>query len=478
MNLIDAMEDPALFGRFFKPQPDGTDTWARWKALGACLMGVAVPDEMQEVVRHHTGRTDLPVIGKPFTEAALICGRRSGKSRMLATTAVHLAICRDYALYLAPGELATIAIIASDRRQARTIFRYVDALLRETPMLKPLIVESTAETITLSNRVQIEIATNNFRVTRGYTFAAVLLDEVAFFRDADSGSVNPDEELYRALRPGMLTIPGAVLLSASSPYRKKGILWNLHKRHFGVDGSRVLVWQASSSEMNSTLEAGLIAEAYDDDPAAASAEYGGLFREDLADFVDRQALENCVMRGVQEIPPVAGVRYKAFCDMSGGGADSMCLAVSHLENGVGILDLCREIRGPASPEGAVAEFSELLRSYNLRHVTGDKYAGLWPSERFHAHGIMYEPSTLSKSEIYQNLLPLLLSGGKVTLLDQKTLITQFANLERRTARGGRDSIDHPSGAGQHDDCSNATAGALLSIAGKPSNAEMWVRLAS
>jgi len=56
MNLIDAMEDPALFGRFFKPQPDGTDTWARWKALGACLMGVAVPDEMQEVLCQEDAR--------------------------------------------------------------------------------------------------------------------------------------------------------------------------------------------------------------------------------------------------------------------------------------------------------------------------------------------------------------------------------------------------------------------------------------
>jgi hypothetical protein len=36
---------------------------------------------------------------------------------------------------------------------------------------------------------------------------------------------------------------------------------------------------------------------------------------------------------------------------------------------------------------------------------------------------------------------------------------QFHGLERRTARGGRDSIDH--GPGQHDDVCNAVAGVLL-----------------
>src|SRR5262249_4903704 len=36
------------------------------------------------------------------------------------------------------------------------------------------------------------------------------------------------------------------------------------------------------------------------------------------------------------------------------------------------------------------------------------------------------------------------------------LLTQLVGLERRTARGGRDSIDHPPGA--HDDLANAVAG--------------------
>jgi hypothetical protein len=51
----------------------------------------------------------------------------------------------------------------------------------------------------------------------------------------------------------------------------------------------------------------------------------------------------------------------------------------------------------------------------------------------------------------------------VQLLDNQRLIGQLLGLERRTIRGGRDSIDHVPGA--NDDVINAAAGALLKCIG-------------
>jgi hypothetical protein len=93
-------------------------------------------------------------------------------------------------------------------------------------------------------------------------------------------------------------------------------------------------------------------------------------------------------------------------------------------------------------------------------VIGDRYGGEWPRERFRAHGIACELSDRPKGEIYRDTL-LLLNSGKVELLDIQRLASQFCGLERRTARGGRDSIDH--GPGAHDDVANAVAGALLAV---------------
>jgi hypothetical protein len=51
------------------------------------------------------------------------------------------------------------------------------------------------------------------------------------------------------------------------------------------------------------------------------------------------------------------------------------------------------------------------------------------------------------------------------LLPLQRLISQLCGLERRTSRGGRDSIDHAPAA--HDDVANAVAGALLLVGSRP-----------
>jgi hypothetical protein len=59
--------------------------------------------------------------------------------------------------------------------------------------------------------------------------------------------------------------------------------------------------------------------------------------------------------------------------------------------------------------------------------------------------------------LYLNLLPAI-NSGLVDLLDNDRLVAQLCALERRTARSGKDRIDHPPGG--HDDLANAVAGAI------------------
>ncbi len=109
----------------------------------------------------------------------------------------------------------------------------------------------------------------------------------------------------------------------------------------------------------------------------------------------------------------------------------------------------------------MSEFCELLKTYRVSEVRGDKYAGEWPRERFSTHGVVYKPSEQVKSEIYLSALPLL-NSGRCELLDHPRLISQLLNLERKTSRGGRDSVDH--GPNQHDDIANSALGALRLVA--------------
>jgi hypothetical protein len=245
------------------------------------------------------------------------------------------------------------------------------------------------------------------------------------------------------------------------------VLWDTHRRHFGAAGDPlILVAQGSSRSFNPSLPQSVVDRAMERDAASAGAEFLAQFRTDVESFVAREVIEAVTVPGRHELPPTRGIGYAAFVDPSGGSSDSMTLAVSHRDkDGRAILDAVRERRPPFSPDDVVFEFSGLLKAYGIRKVTGDRYGGEWPRERFRVHGIEYAPSEKSKSDIYRDLLPLL-NSRKTELLDLPRLASQLTGLERRTARSGRDSIDHAPGS--HDDIANSVAGALLlAIAAPP-----------
>ena len=404
-----------------------------------------------------TGRRTWPTVSA--RELWCIVGRRGGKSRIAALFAVDLACFRDYHSILAPGERGLVMLLAADRRQARVLMGYISAFLDQAAPLKAMIASQTKESIDLTNGITIEIHTSSYRAVRGYTVVAAVLDELAFWPTDDSA--NPDTEILNALRPAMATVPGALLLSISSPYARRGELWRAHEAHYGKDGDPVLVWQAPTLTMHPTLDPKVVADAYADDPAVAAAEYGAEFRSDLERIFTREILTDATILGLAEAPPVDGVTYAAFVDPSGGSADAFTLAIAHPgPNAKAQLDLVRERRPPFSPAEVVREFAGLLARYHVTQVTGDRYGGEWVAEAFAKHDIDYKPSPRTKSQIYAELLPRL-NAGKVQLLEHPRLLSQLANLERRTARGGRDSIDHPRGA--HDDLANSAAGALLTV---------------
>ena len=446
MNIIQATNDPKLFADQF-----GGDSWQYWRVLLAGFFGLKLTKAERKQFEHLTKRTAPK---QAFNELWLCVGRRGGKSNISALLAVYEAFFNDYSDKLAAGEVATVFVIAADRKQARSVMRYIRGLIEATPLLQSMVVKDSQESIELSNRCVIEIMTAGFKGIRGYSVACAILDEVAFWAD---GGANPDKEILAAIRPSLATLNGKII-ALSSPYARKGVLWENYKRYFGKEQSkRVLVAQAPSLLMNSLLPAHVVEQAYQDDPASAKAEYGAEFRTDVETFVNREVVDALVFPGRYELPFLSDNKYFAFVDPSGGSKDAFTLSIAHKEKNVVILDAIRAITPPFSPEQVVDDFCALLESYGIRTVTGDRYAGEWPREQFYKRGVVYLPSKKSKSELYRDLLPLL-NSGNVELLDNEKMINELVSLERRTARGGRDSIDHPPSG--HDDRINAVAGAL------------------
>jgi hypothetical protein len=462
LSVVDAMNDPRLLGDHFKGS-----SWNRWKATLKAAYAEKLTDDELALFKEVAER-DPP--SQPVKEIWIIAGRRAGKDSIASAIATTIAL-RDFRRWLRPGERATILCLAVDRSQAQIVNRYVRANFR-VPLLAPLVTKDNEFGLELNNQNEVIIGSNSYRSPRGRTFAGVIFDEVALWRD--EASANPDKEVYNAVVPGLITLPGALLIGITTPYRRSGLAFDKWRKSYATNDPDVLVVQGASRTFNPNIPQRIIDEALANDPEGASAEYLGQWRNDLSDFIDREVVESVVVQGRYELLPAHGVTYAAFVDPSGGSSDSFTLAIAHRDlNGCAVLDAVRERKPPFAPSSVVEEYAALLHLYRINSVVGDRYAGEWPREQFRIHGIDYQPSVRTKNDIYRDALPLL-NSKSVELLDNPRLVSQLCSLERRTSRGGKDSIDHPAGA--HDDLCNAAMGALVTVGGEMSALELWTQL--
>jgi hypothetical protein len=450
-SMRQALADPLLLGSILSGP-----SWDRWRTMLIAVMGEALTDAERSIFAQFTGRDREP--GQRVEEAAFIIGRRGGKDRAMSVLVTYLAACCEYRDVLAPGERGLVLCLSADQRQGRITLDHIAANFEQSPILGQLVTNRTADTIELSNRVTVEVRAASYRRLRGITAVGIVASEVAFWMD-DEFSANPADEILAAVRPALSTT-GGPLLMISTCYRKAGVLWETYDKHFGAKGSpSILVAKGTTRDFNPNFPQATIDAALERDPILNGAEYLSEWRSDLEAFVSREVVRNCVDAGTYERPPVERTRYYSFTDPAGGsGTDSMTLAIAHRgASGMVVLDALREWRPPFSPTDVIKEATHLLRSYRCQKTEGDHWGGEWARQPFRDGGVNYAVTEQPKSSLYVNFLPLL-NAGQVRLLDHQRLVGQLCALERRTSRGGRDSIDHPQGG--HDDIANAVAGVV------------------
>lgn len=426
----------------------------------------------EEIFTACTGRKVWPAVRSKIV--SIIVGRRGGKSYITAIIGIYLAT-RSYRLKL--GTKGMVMILARDREQAGVIRGYILAFLRVLDELREQFADDpTQKLIELKNGITIEVRAAGEAGTRGYTVVAALADEIAFW-PTDPESAKQDKKVMRALRPAMLGVKNAMIVMLSSPYARRGELWESYRKAYGKDDqSRYLVWQADTLSMRPSDDPDLLGEIrdeYADDPESAKAEYGAQFRTDLENIYSRTALEACAVPGLVERPYKSGVRYRAFVDPSGGSSDSYVLAIGHEEertiNGekvnIPVLDKVKEWVPKFDPEAVSLEVVQICKDYKISQVTGDAYGGEWPRDPLKKRGVNYVLSEKSRSELYIDFLPVV-NSARCELFDldhHRKALNQFTNLERRVGRTGRDSVDHPPGG--HDDVANAVAGVMVGCKG-------------
>ena len=364
VSMREALSDPDLLGKAL-----AGDSWLAWRTLLIAMLGEALTVDERAIFASLTGREREPL--EPCEEFWGVIGRRGGKSRAMAVLAAYLGGLCDHTDKLALGEVGMIPVLAATQKQAAVVFAYVDALFETIPLLAELVASRTADTLNLTNQVSVEVRPASFRTVRSMTAVAAVGDEAAFWRSDDSA--NPDTEILNALRPALATT-GGPLIVISSPFARRGEVYATWKRHYGPAGDPlILVAHAPSRTMNPSLAQKVVDRALERDHASASAEYLAQFRSDVEALLTIEVVEAATVPGRHELPPRPGIRYVAFTDPSGGSADSYAVAICHAEGDTAVLDAVRERKPPFSPDTVTAEFAELLKSYGVRKVEGDRY---------------------------------------------------------------------------------------------------------
>jgi len=208
VSLRRALTDPRLLGHAFVGE-----SWTPWRILLIAAMGEELTDAERVIFKQITGRDQEP--GQRVNELVAVVGRRGGKSRAMAVLMAYVAALCDHTDVLVKGETGVALCVALDQKVAGIVREHCAAVLEESPILKQLIANRTQDTIQLTNGLSIEVRPASFRKLRGPTYVCVVAHELAIWYQ-DSTYANPDVEILAAVRPGLLTTRGLLVL-ASSP---------------------------------------------------------------------------------------------------------------------------------------------------------------------------------------------------------------------------------------------------------------------
>jgi hypothetical protein len=376
------------------------------------------------------------------------------KSRRVAGTRIAVAIGQALALSdwpRAPGERPVVKFFAADRAQAGVAFGYAKGSLAVSPLLANEVVSVTQQRIELRNGNALEVSTSDDATLRGFTPVAYIVDEAAYVANLDA--------LLAAMRPGLVTLPGSMLIIITTPAGADGPVYELDKQHYGAHHDDILVIHAHVSLFNPTIPQSFIDRELALDPYRAPAEWLCQFITGLASFVDAPLVDSLTRPEPRELPRQLAtatgtpIRYVAAVDASGGRSDATGAAVSHVDGDRVIVDAVRRWPSPHDPAVVAAQVGEFLSGYGLDTASGDQYGAELARAVYRAAGVTLTAAPDSRSDTYLKLLPLM-TTGRLELPPDPHLRRELLGLERRTGRG-KEYVDHaPRGT---DDLINAAA---------------------
>jgi hypothetical protein len=441
------------------------------------------PDVIALVGGHEAIATLPSERGQAPIELVFLAAIRSAKTIIACAAAIRMALTVDVSR-LGPGEVPRVSILSLKLDTSAVAFGLLLETIRSSRALSPLLIDATADALTLrhpSGR-EIEIAcvagakAGNGLVARWS--AGVIFDEAPRMNASSDAIVNLTHARSAVL--GRL-LPGAQCLMIGSPHAPHGDVYDLTQEHFGKPSATMVVLRGTGPMLNPVWwTPARCARLELQDPAAYLTDVCGEFADPESGLVNVAALRANTRVSPLELQYEHGATYAAAIDPSEGTAraNPWTLVIvqlveqsrtahpwlrSQADGRAASMNaqpstrryrvvLAREWRG-LSPASCLEQIARICDGYGLRHAVTDQYAGAANADLARRYGLYLQIDRASAQSKVQDFTDLatLIHTDAIELSPDRTFLRDLLSVKKRTTQGGVSIVFPKTGDGRHAD---------------------------
>jgi len=332
--------------------------------------------------------------------------------------------------------------------------------------------------------IVVKSAACSARGVRGAGNLMVIMDEQAHFVDEKTQSNKSDKAVYDALTPSIAQFgTDGKIINISSPLNKSGLLWDLYNQALG-GAEHILMIQAPSWEINSTLSPTFLKGRYNQDPITYDCEFGGNFSDRVKAWLPEEYLRRVIVPELrQKANGIPRVPYFVGLDI-GLKEDGTAIAISHIEsvedpetgNKVDKIELDyvdqRAAGLPPYEDYDVLDFDlvtdwilEVCSKYHVMAGLLDQHNGVLAAQHLAKKGMpqfdLIHHTRQFNSSLYQNFMMLCIDrklrlfNEKPNAEDDDPVIDELLKLQVTQFSKNVISVQAPKIQGQHDDRADA-----------------------
>jgi hypothetical protein len=376
--------------------------------------------------------------------------------------------------------------VANTIDQAKIALQQVKDLINGSPILKPLIVRETTDTLELSNGAIFKAIPASSRSGRGMACPLLIFDEIAHAIDTEGGNA-AGASLYQALSPSVAQFGslGKILL-LSSPWLQQGVFYDLFKQGSSGSFAHIQVVNLPTWEVNPTISREWLEQEKARDSELFAIEYEANFSQSLAAFIDPGLVDIAINHYRSVLPPLHDFQGKYYLslDPAKGGRDAYTACIIHFDGDRLVVDKWHEFK-PTWDDGKKTQVAiALVEDWILEHhhlygftkVVLDQYNSQSTIQRLRGKLPIEELvwTAPTKTKAFSKLRELF-NAQTIELYSHPKGIQQLKNLIVQYRSNGTWNVTGGTGAAV-DDYALALAGAVL--VAQDSDPSSWLSIYS